>query len=172
MARRPATLSVVLGIFVVFSLFKSLFQLAARHLILRAKYAVQQDLMVGTFSDFFHARWHFFASDPRDDLRRIDTPVFAIFAGADDNVPWRRHLPALVAALAAGGNADVATVVLPDQDHFFLELDGRRVAKHSAGEMRIADEMFAALDAELGRRGLVCVAQADRGGRPAGSERE
>ncbi|MFH2204188.1 MAG: ABC transporter ATP-binding protein [Elusimicrobiota bacterium] len=63
-----ATLATVLGVFVVFSLFKSLFQLFARHLILRAKYAVQQDLIVGTFHDFFHARWHFFASDRQGKL--------------------------------------------------------------------------------------------------------
>ena len=99
--------------------------------------------------------WHFFAHDPRYALKRIETPVLAIFAGADENVPWRRHLPALIEALAGGGATDISTVVLPDQDHFFLEFEGQRLEKHRPGEMSVAAELFAATDAELGRRGLL-----------------
>jgi pimeloyl-ACP methyl ester carboxylesterase len=98
--------------------------------------------------------WHFVATDPRDDLKRIDTPLLAVFAGMDENVPWRRHLPALIGALVEAGNQNFATVVLPDQDHFFLEFEGHRMEKHRPGYMEIADELYAVLDAELGRRGL------------------
>jgi hypothetical protein len=46
-------------------------------------------------------------------------------------------------------------VVLPGQDHFFLEFEGRRLEKHRPGEMTVANELLAALDAELRRRGLL-----------------
>jgi pimeloyl-ACP methyl ester carboxylesterase len=99
--------------------------------------------------------WHFVALDPREDLARIRTPVWAVFGGADETVPWRAHLPALTEALTHGGPADFSLAVLPDQDHFFLEFEGRRMEKHVSGRMEIADELFAALDAELERRGLL-----------------
>jgi pimeloyl-ACP methyl ester carboxylesterase len=98
--------------------------------------------------------WYFVANDPRDDLTRINTPVLAVFGGADESVPWRTHLPALTAALAEAGNSDITLVVLPDQDHFFLEFEGHRMEKHNPGEMKIADELFEVIDDELLRRGL------------------
>ena len=128
--------------------------------------------------------WYFVAHDPRVALRKIDTPVLAVFGGMDDNLVWREHAATLTATLGADlwkpdsasawtlrteataaradtvmagrnqGNADLTTVVLPDQDHFFLEYRGHRMAKHVPGKMEIADELYAAIDAELTRRGL------------------
>jgi uncharacterized protein len=106
---------------------------------------------------YLEAPWylHFFASDPRDALRRLDTPLLAVFGGADENVPWRSHLPSLVEALASGGHGDFATAVLPDQDHFFLEFEGHRLERHEPGKMTVAEELFALLRAEFDRRGLL-----------------
>ncbi|HEU5311453.1 MAG TPA: hypothetical protein VFV24_08370, partial [Candidatus Eisenbacteria bacterium] len=104
--------------------------------------------------------WYFVAHDPRVTLRKIHTPVFAAFAEEDENLRWRDHLTSLAGALGAdrGGGADttaeLTTAVLPDQDHFFLEFEGRRMVKHMPGKMAIAEELYAALDAELTRRGL------------------
>ncbi|MCA9751217.1 MAG: alpha/beta fold hydrolase [Gemmatimonadetes bacterium] len=98
--------------------------------------------------------WYFVAYDPAAAIRRLRSPVLAVFAGEDDNVPWRAHLPALVTAYAESGGADLTTVVLPDQDHFFLEYEGHRVDKHHPGEMQIATELFDVLDRELARHGL------------------
>src|SRR5262249_34691665 len=36
--------------------------IAVRFSILRTKYAIERDLLVGTFEDFFNARWYFFSS--------------------------------------------------------------------------------------------------------------
>lgn len=111
----------------------------------------------GLLEGFLKAPWyiHFVGFDPRTDLRRITTPVWAVWGGADEDVPWRRHLPSMATAFAEGGLADYSLVVLPDEDHFFLEFEGRRREKHEPGRMEIADELVAALDAELARRGLL-----------------
>lgn len=58
----PVSLGSYLIIFVVFIVLSSSFRIFARHSILRTKYAVLRDLMLGTFEDFFRARWYFFSS--------------------------------------------------------------------------------------------------------------
>ena len=104
--------------------------------------------------------WYFVTLDPRVALRRIHTPVFAVFGEEDENLRWRDHLVSLVESVGAdrGAGADttaeLTTAVLPDQGHFFLEFEGRRMVKHVAGKMVIAEELYAVLDAELTRRGL------------------
>ena len=110
----------------------------------------------GLLSGFLDSRWvrFFVGYDPGPDLRRVHAPIAAFFAGADANVPWRTHMPALAAAAAASGNERVDLHVLPDQDHFFLEHDGRRVEKHVPGRMQLAPELLEALDAALARHGL------------------
>ncbi len=58
----PVTLSSFLAVFLAFQLLKSGFTIFARQCLLRMKYAVSRDLTLGTFEDFFHARWLFFSS--------------------------------------------------------------------------------------------------------------
>lgn len=58
----PVTLGSWLIVFVVFVTLTSIFQVLARHLIERIKYAALRDIMVGAFEDFFNARWYFFTS--------------------------------------------------------------------------------------------------------------
>ena len=58
----PVTLGWLLGVFLFFNVLKVVFQIFARNSILRTKYAVLRDMMVGTFEDFFAARWYFFSS--------------------------------------------------------------------------------------------------------------
>lgn len=58
----PVTLVSFLGVFLVFQVLKNVFDIFAKHCILRTKYAVLRDLMMGTFEDFFNARWLFFSS--------------------------------------------------------------------------------------------------------------
>jgi len=58
----PVTLGAWLIVFVAFVTLSSAFQVFARHSILKTKYAVLRDIMLGTFEDFFNARWHFFSS--------------------------------------------------------------------------------------------------------------
>lgn len=58
----PPTLNIWLSVFLIFTALSSLFQVFARHSILKTKYAVLRDIMLGTFEDFFNARWYFFTS--------------------------------------------------------------------------------------------------------------
>ena len=97
---------------------------------------------------------YFFSYDPVVDLSRINTPVFAIFGENDTNVPWRVHLPALVDALSHAGSNDHTIRIIPNQDHFFFEFEGKRQEKHTPGKMQIADELFAALDSVFKERGF------------------
>lgn len=107
------------------------------------------------FLSFFRrSLWHryFVSYDPHQDLTRLRSPVLAIYGGADDMTPWRLHLPVLARTLSESGNADTEFVVLPDQDHFFLEFEGRRVDEHPYGQMRLSNELVDVLDASLARR--------------------
>jgi pimeloyl-ACP methyl ester carboxylesterase len=98
--------------------------------------------------------------DPYQDLARIRTPVLAVYGGADESTPWRIHAPILARALAAAGNSDFAVHVIPDEDHFFLEYQGKRVDRHPFGQVRIANELrdllVGDLDRRFGRHGALC----------------
>lgn len=58
----PMTLGSFLSVFLAFQFFKNGFTLFTRHCLLRTKYAVLRALIIGTFEDFFRARWLFFSS--------------------------------------------------------------------------------------------------------------
>lgn len=59
----PPTLGSWLMVFFSFVLLNSAFLVFARYMILKIKYAVLKDIMIGTFEDFFNARWYFFSSN-------------------------------------------------------------------------------------------------------------
>lgn len=56
----PQTMVCVLTVFILLAAASSLLQILGRDLLLKAKYALLQDLIDGTFQDFFRARWSFF----------------------------------------------------------------------------------------------------------------
>lgn len=56
----PQTMSCVLTAFILIAAASSLLQILGRNLLLRTKYALLQDLIDGTFRDFFRAHWSFF----------------------------------------------------------------------------------------------------------------
>lgn len=58
----PVTLNCWLVIFLIFITLSCLFEVFARQSILKTKYAVLRDIMLGTFKDFFNASWYFFSS--------------------------------------------------------------------------------------------------------------
>ena len=64
----PVTVVSILIIFLVLNVFRSGFQIGAMHLILRTKYVVLRDIILGTFEDFFNARWYFFSSSVQGKL--------------------------------------------------------------------------------------------------------
>lgn len=64
----PATLWSLLAAFLGLNLLKNGFQILATHFVLRIKYAVLRGLVVGTFEEFFNARWYFFSSGRQGNL--------------------------------------------------------------------------------------------------------
>lgn len=56
----PVTIASFMTIFLALNMLGSGFQILVRYLILRTKYAVMRNLMLGTFESFFNARWYFF----------------------------------------------------------------------------------------------------------------
>lgn len=57
----PASLSSFLAVFLAFQFLKNGFAVFTRHFLIKTKYTVLRNLLVGTFEDFFQARWLFFS---------------------------------------------------------------------------------------------------------------
>ena len=62
---------------------------------------------------------YFLTYDPQPALRKVACPVLALNGSKDLQVPPSQNLPAIVAALAAGGNADFTARELPNLNHLF-----------------------------------------------------
>jgi pimeloyl-ACP methyl ester carboxylesterase len=61
----------------------------------------------------------FILLDPSEALRKVKVPVLAMNGSRDVQVPPAQNLPAIKAALTAGGNPDVTTIELPGLNHLF-----------------------------------------------------
>lgn len=75
-------LKTALMVFLAFNLLACACQILARHIILRAKYAVLRDLMVGTFKDFINARWEFFSGGRQGNLLNTFLREFQVVGDA------------------------------------------------------------------------------------------
>ncbi|MCX5713870.1 MAG: ABC transporter transmembrane domain-containing protein, partial [Candidatus Omnitrophica bacterium] len=64
----PSTFTWFLAIFLFFSVLKTILQIFSQYLILKTKYVVLRDISVGTFEDFFAAKWYFFSSEKQGTL--------------------------------------------------------------------------------------------------------
>jgi ATP-binding cassette subfamily B protein len=64
----PVSLSSFLTLCLLSQFLKNGLAIFARHQLLRTRYAMLRNLMVGTFEDFFHARWLFFSSSKQGTL--------------------------------------------------------------------------------------------------------
>jgi fermentation-respiration switch protein FrsA (DUF1100 family) len=79
----------------------------------------------------------FITYDPAEALRRVKAPVLALNGSRDLQVPPQQNLPAIVSALAAGGNPDFTVAELPGLNHLFQECK-----KCSVGEYGELEETF------------------------------
>lgn len=75
------------------------------------------------FAEQYGNAWFksFLTYDPGPDWAKTRAPVLAIFGGHDVQVDAAQNAPAVVAALAKGGNEDYEIVVLPRANHLFQE---------------------------------------------------
>lgn len=89
-------------------------------------------------------RWYkfFFSYNPAEALKRLKVPCLAIAASEDKNVLIEQNLPPMIAALIEAKNPDFTVTVLPDQDHFFLVFEGRRLEKHNPGKMEVLPSLL------------------------------
>lgn len=62
---------------------------------------------------------NFLNTDPAPYLRRVKCPVLALIGSKDLQVPPAENLPAIRAALTAGGNKDFEVVEMPGLNHLF-----------------------------------------------------
>ncbi len=66
---------------------------------------------------------YFLTYDPLPELRALNVPVLAMWGEKDAQVPPDGNRPQVDAALAASGNADVTSIVLPGLNHLFQTAD-------------------------------------------------
>ena len=66
---------------------------------------------------------YFLTYDPIPELRQLEVPVLAVWGEKDTQVPPDGNRAQVDAALAASGNADVTSVVLPGLNHLFQTAD-------------------------------------------------
>lgn len=62
---------------------------------------------------------YYLSYDPMPALRKVKCPVLALNGSHDRQVPPEQNLPAIAAALAAGGNSDYEIAELPGLNHLF-----------------------------------------------------
>ena len=71
------------------------------------------------------------AYDPAEALRKLKVPVLALIGSKDVQVPPTQNLPAIAAALRAGGNKDFTVKELPGLNHLFQKCAQCTVAEYS-----------------------------------------
>jgi len=64
----PTSLGWLLVIFLLFNVVRVIFQIFAQRTIIKTQYSIIRGIMVGTFGDFFKARWYFFSSGKQGTL--------------------------------------------------------------------------------------------------------
>jgi uncharacterized protein len=74
------------------------------------------------------------AYDPAGALRKLKAPVLALNGSKDVQVPPAQNLPAISAALRAGGNKDFTVKELPGLNHLFQKCGQCTVAEYSTIE--------------------------------------
>ncbi len=83
---------------------------------------------------------HLLSYDPRSALAKVRCPVLALNGERDLQVSAGENLPAIRAALIAGGNRDVTTTELPELNHLFQRCQTGAVAEYGAIEETFAPE--------------------------------
>jgi pimeloyl-ACP methyl ester carboxylesterase len=94
----------------------------------------------------------FLAHDPRPILRGVRAPVLAINGELDLQVPPRPNLPAIAAALEAGGNSDYAAVKLPRLNHLFQTATTGSPSEYEAIAETLAPAALAVIGEWIARR--------------------
>jgi hypothetical protein len=88
---------------------------------------------------------YFLNYDPAQTLQRVHVPVLAIDGSKDLQVPARQNLPAIEAALKAGGNSRVRIVELPGLNHLLQKAGTGSPAEYALIEQTIDPQALTVL---------------------------
>jgi pimeloyl-ACP methyl ester carboxylesterase len=90
-------------------------------------------------------RWwrYLLAHDVGATLRRVKVPVLAVIGERDLQIPARENIPAIRAALDAGGNTDAVVRALPDLNHLLQTAKTGQIAEYAHIEETIAPVVLA-----------------------------
>jgi ATP-binding cassette subfamily B protein len=77
-----ATFGWLLTFFLVFNVIKVIFQVFSQYFMFKAKYVILRDMMLGTFEDFFNAKWYFFSSNSQGKLINTFIREISVFGDA------------------------------------------------------------------------------------------
>jgi ATP-binding cassette subfamily B protein len=64
----PISIGSLLLVFIIFNIVRSLLMIISNFFIVKTKYALLRNIILGTFEDFFKARWYFFSSGKQGTL--------------------------------------------------------------------------------------------------------
>jgi pimeloyl-ACP methyl ester carboxylesterase len=92
------------------------------------------------------------AYDPAEALRKLKVPVLALIGSKDVQVPPQQNLPAIAAALKAGGNKDFTVKELPGLNHLFQQCSQCTVAEYATLEESFSPTALAVIGEWLARR--------------------
>lgn len=122
----------------------------------RAINAPQEDIDNGELQPFIdrmasEEMQRFLSHDPAPAFAAVDTPVLAVWGGADIHTAPGLNLPPLAAARHP--DAALTAVVIPAEDHFFMEGDGLAPGEHVRGRMRLSERLAAVVGPWIAARG-------------------
>ncbi len=96
-------------------------------------------------------RW-FIRHDPRGVLRLVRCPVLALGGSLDFQVPPKKSLPEIEAALKAGENPDGTVKELPGLNHLFQTAQTGMLAEYGTIEQTLAPQVLAEITTWLTKR--------------------
>jgi hypothetical protein len=85
------------------------------------------------------------AYDPAESLRKLKMPVLALIGSKDVQAPPQQNLPAIAAALKAGGNMDFTVMELPGLNHLFQKCVQCTVAEYANLQESFSPEALAVI---------------------------
>jgi pimeloyl-ACP methyl ester carboxylesterase len=88
---------------------------------------------------------HYLSYDPASTLQRVRVPVLAINGSLDLQVPAKQNLPAIEAALKAGGNGKTKVVELPGLNHLFQKATSGAPAEYGTIEETMNPQALAVI---------------------------
>ncbi len=104
--------------------------------------------------DAMSGRWwrYMLAHDVGATLRRVTVPVLAVIGERDLQIPARENIPAIRAALEAGGNKDATVRALPDLNHLLQTAKTGQISEYAQIEETMSPVVLTLVSEWVGER--------------------